>query len=482
MEVLLVNPNSSLIEKSWAYRKFLTPIAPLNLAYLAGVLEKEGIVVSIYDQYANKAPNDDLLALIKNKLPAVVGISVLTPVLSDVKRLVEGIRKIDKKIRVVLGNVHPSCFPDEVIADGLADIVVRGEGEATALELCQRIFSNQSLHGVAGITFSSDGAVIHNSDRAPINDLNSLPFPAWHLLDLDKYREVPQAGIKKVRAFPILASRGCTHSCYYCSQDKIHGKVRYRDLNSVANEMEYFYEELGIKMFGFCDAYFPANEKIGLEFCDILISRGLHRKIKWCTESRVDKVTPKLLRAMKESGLHLMMYGIEVGNEEILKSTFKGTTLAQARQAVKETKKAKIFMLGLFMLGLPGETAQTCRETIEFAKELDCDISKFNIATPYPGSRFFEDFKMKDKITSPEMFTSWLDWTPELGNLVYTPFSMTSDELRYLQRRAMLEFYLRPKVFFRHVFSGITSFKNIFYGGIWLIILFATSLKKKVRK
>ncbi len=481
MKVVLINPDSYLINKSWAYKKFFTPIAPLGLAYLAAVLEKDGIEVSVIDQFADKLPDKALVDTLKEKRPDLIGFSVLTPVIKDAKRLIAAIREFNKDSKIVLGNLHATCFPEDVLKEGAADIVVRGEGEHTLLELCQRLSRGQDLEGLKGISFKLDGKIIHNPDRELIEDLDALPFPAWGKLNPNNYTEVPLVAIKKARAFPIIASRGCDFRCYYCSQDKLYKKVRYRDPHKVADEMEYLYSRYNIEMFGFSDAYFPFDEKRGLEFCDILIRRGLNKKVKWCTETRVDKVSARLLKAMKEAGVHLIMYGIEVGNPQILRSLNKGTTLEQAVQAFRETRKAGILSQGLFILGLPGETVQTCKETIAFAKKLKCDFVKFNVAMPYPGSRFFEDYRKTAKIDNPERFTSWVDWINVSGDFIYTPKGMTSDTLRYLQRKAMLEFYGRPGVILRHMLRGTIRFKNIVYGGFWLLSLFYSGILKKLK-
>jgi radical SAM superfamily enzyme YgiQ (UPF0313 family) len=239
--------------------------------------------------------------------------------------------------------------------------------------------------------------------------------------------------------------------------------------------MELFNEKFKVKFFGFCDAYFPFDEDSGLEFCDLVIRRKLNRRIKWCTETRVDKVTPRLLKAMKEAGAHLIMYGIEVGNRRILDSLNKGTTLDQAKTAVRETKKAGILSQGLFILGLPGENVETCKDTIKFAKELDCDIVKFNLATPYPGSRFFKDYIQEKELDNPGKYSSWLDWSDPFGELIYVPEGMDSQGLRGLQRNSMLGFYLRPRIILKHIFKRTVSYKDIFYGGLWLILLFCFS-------
>lgn len=482
MKVLLINPNSFLINKSWAYKRFCTPIAPLGLCYIAAVLRKNGIDVSVIDQFASKISDDELIDSIAKEKPQIIGFSALTPVIPDVRRLVAGIRSLNIESKIVLGNLHGTCFPEQVIQEGLADIVVRGEGEITMLELCQRLNQKKSLEGLLGVSFKRGQRIVNNLDRGLIEDLDTLPYPAWDLLKLSVYSNHPMISVDNNPVFPLLASRGCNYRCYYCSQDKLYKKVRYRKLENLVDEIEYFHKRLNINFFGFADAYFPFNEESGLKFCNLLIKKKLDKKIKWLTETRVDKVTPRLLKAMKRVGLHLIMYGIEVGSDQTLKLLNKGTTLKQARIAVREAKKADILVQGLFMLGLPGETVQSCKDTINFAKELDCDLVKFNIATPYPGSRFFQDYMKTKQLQRPEILSSWIDWTDSSEDLAYVPEGMTGRQLRYLQRKAMFEFYVRPKIILRHIRKGTISYKNIFYGGLWLIFMLIRTILEKIKR
>ena len=482
MRVLLINPDSSVVSKSWAYRKFCAPIAPLGLAYLSAVLEKDGFEVAVYDQFALKTGDDDLLRKIASFKPEVIGAAALTTVVPDIKRMISRIRAENTDVTIILGHIHATCFPSDMLGDGMADIVVRGEGEDTLLEVCRNIRCGKSWRETPGISYNDDGAVVDNPDRPLRDDLDSLPLPAWHLFDADLYKEAPLVAINRSRAFPIIASRGCKYRCYYCSQDKVYPRMRFRDLEKVADEMEYFVDTLRVGYFGFSDAYFPWDEDSGLRFCRIIIRRGLHKKVRWCTETRVDKVTPRLLRAMKEAGAHLIMYGIEVGSREVLERLNKHTTLEQARFAVRETAKAGIFSQGLFILGLPGETPATCRQTIDFAKELNCDIVKFNLAVPYPGSRFFEEHGKKLIRESPEKFTSWADWTHLGGGLVYAPQGMSGDTLRHFQRKGMMEYYARPGVIIKNLARGTITLRNLILGGSWLLFIFLFGSLKKTRR
>jgi len=426
------------------------------------------------------------LGQIKRYDPDVIGISCITPVINNVKFLVNEIRKFNKAT-IVLGNIHPTIFAEEILKERVGDIVVRGEGEFSMLESIIAIKQKNSLFGIKGISFRDNEAIIHNSDRPLIENLDTLPYPAWHLFELKYYKYTPQALIHNELGMPILGSRGCRYRCIFCAQDKIYKSVRYRKREEIIKELEYMHNKFSARYFGFLDACFPHSIESGIDFCQDLIRSGLHKKIRWCTETRVDLVNEDLLVMMKKAGVHLLMFGLESGNQRILDKTNKGTTLEQARNVMKIIKRLKIYTLGLFMLGLPGETRQTCKDTIRFAKELNCDVTKFNLAIPYPGSRFFEElYKNKASIPDPEKFTPWYDWADDGNGLAYVPEGMTDMELIGLQRKAMFEFYARPKIILNYIKYRKTSLSSIFYGAYILIskyysYLVSTFLKKIVK-
>jgi len=480
MKVLLINPNSIVASSDSTYSRFVPPVAPTGIAYLAGLLEKNGVEVSIIDQYANKMTGEDLIKRINVMSPQLVGFSCLTPAMKNVKMLVEQIRLLKKDIKIILGNIHATLFADELLKKGLADIIIRGEGEIGMLEVTQALEKGRSLHEVRGISFIEGVKVCHNPDREPFLDLDDLPYPAWHLFDLEHYKTHPMVSLYDI-TLPIQASRGCPYQCIFCSQDAIYKKPRHRKNANVINEIEYIYNHLGVNHFVFIDAYFPFSVEHGLEFCNEFIRRGLHKKIVWVTETRVDKVNLELLKKMKEAGLHLIMYGFEVGNQQVLDSLRKKTTLEQARQAMRNTKKAGIRTLGLFVLGMPGETKATCEDTIRFSQELDCDIAKFNIAVPLPGSKFFEDLRYKlGNITDPEKFTSWSNWASPSNDLIYVPDGMRGKELVDLQRKAMFQFFVRPKLIIRYILKRIVPLRDLCFGARMLIKICLGNITAKI--
>lgn len=470
MKVMLINPNSILAKNSKVYNRSVSPVLPLGIAYIAAILEKNGIDVKIIDQYANKIGNAELIKKIKLISPQIVGFSCLTSAMGNVKLLIKQIKNLNQNTKIVLGNIHATVFANNLLKEEMTDIVVRGEGEFSMLETVLALKDKNDLRNIKGISFTEDGKIYNNPDREPVDDLNKLPYPAWHLFELKHYKRNPLLGTYGI-VLPIQASRGCHYQCIFCSQDKIHKKPRYRYINNIIDEIEYMNKRFKIFYFGFNDANFPSSNMQGLEFCDKLIERGLHKKIKWITETRVDLINLELLKRMKEAGLHLIMYGFESGNQNILDSLKKMTTLDQARKAMEYTKKVKVSALGLFILGMPGESVETCEETIKFARELDCDIAKFNIAVPFPGSEFFEKWN-KDKLRAAgweDKFTSWPDWSSNSGNLIYTPEGMTGRELIDLQRKAMFKFYVRPKLIIKHIIKRRFTLSDMCYGAHILV-------------
>ncbi len=484
MKIVLVNSTSALVKQNFIYKNFVLPLLPAGLGYIGAVLKKNGHHVTAIDLLANKISDDEFLGKIYHDKPDIVGFSCLTSSASRAVILARKIKQFCPEIILIWGNMHATIFAQELLSEGLVDVVVRGEGEKTMSELVLAIENKTGLQNVQGISYGKDGQVFHNQDRELIDDLDDLIYPAWDLFDFKYYRKgCPMISLNDM-AIPIVGSRGCPYDCIFCSQEKFYKKARFRETVKIVDEIEYMHERYKAKFFGFTDANFPFSIKQGLEFCDRIINRGLHRKIKWVTETRADLVNVELLKRMKEAGLHAIMYGFEVGNAEILKSLKKGTTLEQARKAMEDTRQVGVLSLGLFMLGLPGETRLTCEDTIRFAKELDCDFAKFNIIVPYPGSKLFEDFKGKNLIMqNPDAATAWLDWFGYSdGNLIYAPEGMTGKELIDFQRKAMFQFYVRPKMIMKHLFKRTISLRNILLGGFLLLTKYLNSLftQKKV--
>ncbi len=468
MRVHLVAPASRSVLNSRVYARFQPCLLPMSLAYLGAVLRQDGHGVTLRDQSADLRPNAEILAEIARVEPDLLGLSVLTESWSNVLELVEQVRSRWPSLPIVLGNTHAAFFAEEVLQRGLADHVVRGEGEQTLAELARCLDGDGDLGDVAGLSFRHDGEIVHNPDRRPIADLDALPLPAWDLMDRGawRYQRFPLVGLSSAPA-PLMASRGCPYSCSFCSQDKWTMGFRRRSVERVVDEVAVDVEQYGFRTFGFNDAYFPWDRESGLEFCERLRAYPWHDDVRWVTEMRVDRLDDEQVRAMAGAGLHAMILGFESGNEAVLRETGKGTTLEQGREAARLLRRHGVLAIGLFMLGLPGETPQTARDTLRFARDCELDIAKFSITIPYPGSPLWELLGRTAMPSGDECdrFTSWFDWTGAGSTPIWTPEGLDAAELVRLQRRGMLEFYARPSYVARVLRAGLFSPGEILRGG-----------------
>lgn len=463
MKILLVNPSFNLEKALGRFRRIYNVMPAINLAYLAAVLEKYGNDVEIIDDAAVQIGPNGILDVIKSKKPDLIGISCLTQTAPDVFSLAKKIKEYDKTIPLILGNLHASLFAQEILKNRIADIIVHSEGEYTLLELVNALGNGKDLKDVKGISFLAEDRVVHTPPRPFIENLDELPFPAWHLFPLKKYRLFSFDEIK-TPAMIISGSRGCPYRCTFCSLLIMGNRRRKRSPKNIADEFFYLSNNLGYKQISFVDPIFPMRKGEGLEFCQEVTSRGLHKRIVWTTETRVDLVDRELLERMKEAGCRRIMYGFESGASSTLESLQKGFSQEDAVRTMKITRDVGIETIGFFMLGAPGETLKTIRKTINFAKELNIDFAKFTILVPYPGTKIYNDLISEGKLKTAEWhrFTSY----PSKGTEpIYTPEGMTSKDLISLQRKATFEFYVRLKMIFRHLFQIRTvKIRDLLYG------------------
>lgn len=408
--------------------------------------------------------------MIEKYAPDVIGMSVLTPSADIVCEISRNIRTIFPHIKIVMGNMHASLFSDDVLTQGYADFVVHREGEIAMPELLKALENKNSFESVKGISFKKNNVIVNNPMMPHIDGLDAIPFPAWDLFPMDKYSTDPRTEVKKnVVEMMILATRECPNQCTFCSSrtDRSLGsQYRMRNPKSVVDEMVYMNEKYGSDIFSFVDLAFPLVRKHAVELCNEIINRGLDKKIKWVTECRVKPLDEELLALMKKAGCARVCFGIESGNNEILKLLKKNFTVEDVRKAVRMAHKAGLDVDGMFMIGLPGETAETITETIDFAIELNVRYAIFNIFVPYPGCELYDILKSQDKIH----YKRWSDFTSyptySGGQPVYVPDGITHEKLMSLQRYAMRKFYFRPKFIMQELMRMNISKVKIYYHGL----------------
>ena len=422
---------------------------PIGLCYLGAVLEKVGHRPEIFDAQLIEKSEKHLSNLIIQKKFDVVGFSAVTPSAKRTSIMASIVKEIRPKTTTIVGGVHPTVTgPDVLKQMPDVDIAVFGEGELTIIDLLEHLEHKKSLDEVRGIAFRTDEQIVRTERRELIKDLDTIPFPAHHLVDLDKYTPPPGLFFEKP-IIPMTSSRGCPYDCAFCADTVIwQGRCRMRSAQNVVDEMEYLRERYGAREIKFFDDTFTASRKRTVEICNEILRRNLG--LIWRCASRVDKVDPELLKLMRESGCRSISFGIESGDDEILKRMNKKITVEQARQAVKWSKEVEIETKGFFMLNYPGENIETTEKTIRLSRELDLDFVGFNITMPYLGTRLRDEVEKNYRIDEK----LWHDTDAALGNQIYFfQDDLPVDYLKKAYRRAARGFYLKPKVILRKLLN-----------------------------
>lgn len=449
MKILLLIPPASLESSYGKLKDFSNPQPSIGLAYIAAVLQRDGFDVVVLDAYVDQLGLTEIIDILRKEKPDIIGISVLTTAASIVTEIAKNIRQEFPQIKIVMGNIHASLFASNLLKSGLADYIVHKEGEYTILELVKALKNSLPLKNIKGLSFLNEGSqVINNESRPFIEDLDALPFPDWDLFPLTKYKTDPRTELISGKTeMLILATRGCPNVCAFCSsstEKSLGCQYRMRDPKKVVDELEYLNNKYGAQAFSFMDLAFPLVKSHGMALCQEIIDRGLSSKIRWMTELRVKPLDQEILNIMKKAGCRRVNFGIESGTNRILKILRKNFTTDDVRSAVKMARKAGIEVDGMFMIGLPSETVEDIKRTIDFAIELKVRYAIFNIFVPYPGCEFYDVLSRQGKIK----FKDWSDFTsyPTYagGEPVYVPDGLTKEELMNLQTKAMRKFYFRP--------------------------------------
>lgn len=473
MKVLLLIPPTSLDLSYGNLKDFADPNPSIGLAYIAAVLQGNGFEVVITDGYINQLDLVGFMKIVKKEKPDIIGISMLTTAASIAMKIVDEIHKKFPEIKIVMGNIHASLFAKDLLKDGYADYIVHREGEYTMLELAQALRDNKSVEGIKGLSYlNHKGEVVNNELRPFIENLDDLPFPAWDLFSLDKYKTDPRTDMVSGETdMIVLATRGCPNVCAFCSShtDKSLGnRYRMRKPKKVVDELEYLNKKYRATVFTFLDLAFPLVKSHGMALCQEIIDRGLGDKIQWHTELRVKPLDQEMLDTMKKAGCRRVIFGIESGTDRIIELCRKNFTTDDVRRAVKMAKKAGLEVDGMFMLGLPTETVEDIERTINFTVELNVRYAILNLFVPYPGCEFYETLSKQGKIH----FKEWSDFisypTYVGGEPVYVPDDLTKEQLMRLQAKALKKFYFRPGFIFgelkrfklskiKHYWKGFTA-------------------------
>ncbi len=355
---------------------------PMGISYLAAVLEMNQHEVDVIDGQVLKPTHRELEEELVKRQPDVIGVTSSTLTYKPAIEIVKTAKKATPDCLTILGGPHVTVMDEQTLSEHPeADIVVRGEGEQTMLELAHRISESnlKDLHEVAGITFRKNGKIVQTPNRPFIQNLDELPFPAYNYLPLSKYRLLGKAYI------PIITSRGCPSQCTFCLASRMLGKrFRTRSPRNVVDELEWLRDTHGADIFAFYDDTFTFDRKRAREICEEMKNRNVD--LPWDCRTRVDRVSKELLAEMRDANCQLIHFGVESGSQKMLDAMKKGTSVKQNEVAIRWAKEVGISVAISVIVGYPGETMDTLRQTLDFIRKTEPDYVYVCVAIPYPGT------------------------------------------------------------------------------------------------
>lgn len=445
-KIAFVNPPYERIAPGYEFVRYVTNRAPsLGLLHLAAQVRQDGYLPTIFECEIQCYNPDKAASKIIADEPAYVGITLFT---IGVMSAAEIARKIKQQLPdtvVIVGGPHISSMGVETMTRYKEfDYAVVGEGEYPLSELLESLEQKRDLSAVNGIIYRDQDGKAKQTSPAPIlKQLDELPMPAWDLLP-----NFPDAYMPAIYDYPvgpvatIAASRGCPFKCRFCDTSTFGAQVRAYTPKVVFEMMQHLKEKYGVRHIMFVDDLFLASRIRVTELCHLLIESGL--KMTWSCTARVDTVKEDLLKLMRSAGCWEISFGLETGSDSLLKKMDKAASTEKSEVAVKWTDQAGIRTKGLFMLGYPGETAETITATKDFIRRIPMRIMNLTKFTPYPGSPIYVDL-YGTKIRSDH-------WAKMNGmNFVWAPEGMTIEELDIEYQKILSAFYRRPKMLWYYV-------------------------------
>jgi len=415
---------------------------PLGLHSLATCLHQEGISARVLDAFTHGYSIQQLIECFREYQPKIIGISLTTLQTRATVQLAEAIKKeFNSSIKVIAGGPHISVDPGFVEEFQCFDTGIIGEAEITFPKVVKNILAGERIKGIY------HAEIPKNLDELPEIDRSDVKLKDY--FDFEK----PVAS--------MFTSRGCPFQCIFCSRVAVSDRVRLRNPLKVVDEIESLKDEYK-NNFIFTDDTFTISKTNTLQICEEIIKRGL--KIKWLCNTRANLLDEELLSAMKRSGCHSILIGVESGNEEFRNKVVKKNISDQSiRDVVSWCKKLKMTIGGYFMLGFPGENKKLIQETVNFPKKFKLDIMSIHLITVYPGSGLAKIMEKEKKINVIQEWRRYARGEVSFDELpvLYIPKDLTLLDLQKARREAYMKFYFRPEFIFKKLWSDLTSWNNL---------------------
>lgn len=424
---------------------------PLGTLYIATVLRKEGIDVSVIDEAAQGFSFRGMLSWVKKENPDVLGFSTYNISGSRAARIAKKVKEENPNVLIVFGNFYATFNAERILKKyPWVDVIIRGEGEYTSLELIKSLEKKENFKKVLGITFRVKDQILTTPDRPLIRDIDSLPFPDRELLDAEYHSTTMGINVAPKKFTTFVSSRGCAFSCRFCGCQRLaRGLWRPRSVDNLIQELLYLVSE-GYKQLLFVDDNFTLNPKRVIELCKRMRKEKIDAE--WIADGRVSQCSRNMLREMVKANCKMLYLGIESANMNILNYYNKQTTPEQAEIAVENARSEGVdVIVGSFILGASNETKQEIQNTINFAQELKVDIPQFNILSAFPGTDIWEELRMKGVLNEEKY------WETGVFVSEVSPNTVPYDEIKLMVREGYRRFLTHPRYILRELFKTFTS-------------------------
>lgn len=436
-------------------------------AYCAGVLEQDGFELSFRDFIAEEAGLSDVAAWTRDWKPRLMMLDATTPSIYNDIECATLCKEACPELHVVLVGPHVSVHDEETlkIAAGAVDSVVRGEYDYAVRDLARALDGGSDLRTVEGLTWRDGNDIVKNPVRPPIENLDDLPFPAWHHLDVRRYRN-------NTYLYPYIdqiSGRGCPNQCTFCQWPQVmHGRrYRFCSPERVVAELLNNFERYRVKEVFFEDDTLTALRPRLRKVCELILDSG--KRVTWSCNSRVDWDDLELMKLMKEAGCRMLLLGPESGSQDILNNVHKGITLEQTRQFVSQAKKAGLNTHACWVIGLPGETRESIEKTISFAKEIDTDTIQASSVMPQVGTELY-DWAVEQGYLK---MNSWADYAMDGEQTAVMEYpGLPQGEMNAAVNRLLRDYYFQPHVMFRLLRQSITrpSLLASYFNGFVMLV------------
>lgn len=449
MQVLFVNPSVKKETQPAFVNKLVFSSLPLGLGYVAGYLRKKQphLNITVVDEIVEPLSDERLADILSAGGRVIAGISCLTATFSRAIELAAKLKSVNKEILVVFGGAHCTALPDESLATGVVDVVVRNEGEETMDQICDIHARGGDFSEVAGISYVRAGAVRHNPPRA-LFDLGILPPFPYDLFEKN-ILSYSDFGV-------VLSSRGCPFDCIFCSNRIVTGRS-YRVFGTVyvVDQIKTLVEKYGQKIINFVDDDFVGDKKRFYELTNAIIDAGLHRKVYFTGQLRGKSMSDAaVLDQMKKVNFRKLTCGLETASEQLMLKLNKAETVGDIKKGIRAVHEKGFQVSTTFIYGIPGESRKDRRDSLRLARSLPLDSVRFNIATPYPGTRLFEIAKTEGKLNVAE---NWRNFNVQYylfgDDIPYVPESAGRYELIFDTIWANFSFYFSLRTLTAMIFK-----------------------------